>query len=713
MTDRDLIARWHSELYSAADRSEWLTLFAIRRTDGNSQTRWAPTTDIDMFVDQAHELTDDGYCVWHGVATRKQRGADRTRGTAKECSAIPGLWVDIDIDGPNHAADNLAPDIDTALDVVARYPHAPTYTIHTGGGLQAWWLFDHLFDGLYDDNPQRLLDRWRWTWDKIGADAGYQIDNVYDLPRIMRLPGTHNTKQAEPQPVTILDDTGRRYDPDALHYDEPPPPAPTPVSTYSGNETRPGDDYNRTPDAAAAQLEKLGFHTPTLAGDRIDYTRPGKEARHGHSASIYADDGHITIWSDTTAALYDGIDAGDAMFPFELYCRTEHGGDFTAAAAALRSQGYGAQAPQAPWVDLHATTTHQDVVDDDRAIRPVEWQALYGGEHNEEWLIEPIIPAGRSVALVASAKAGKSLLALYLVACVSAGRDPFTGKTTTPRSTVYLDFEMGEYDLLERLEDMGFEPDDLTNLHYYLNPPIPPMDTSQGGQVAAELAERHDADLIVFDTASRIVEGEESSADTWQNLYRCTYLPLKRRGMSIVRLDHLGKDIKKGARGSSAKGDDVDVVWVLDVEGARVTVRRERARISWVQPYVALELRDDPLRYHQKSETAPAGVAAKVTELDEVGAPDDISVTDARKTLKAAGLKGGKQEVLSAAVRYRKHHRVTPPDPKNVGHTAYKKRDPFEGNGTPEKALPDERVTEGHDADEQDISAGQPPQTER
>ena len=100
---------------------------------------------------------------------------------------------------------------------------------------------------------------------------------------------------------------------------------------------------------------------------------------------------------------------------------------------------------------------------------PVDFHALYGRENRAEWFVDDIWPAGRQLHIFAARKTGKSLLMLWIAACLAVGRDPFNGRPIPPVIVVYLDYEMTEDDLLERLEEMGFTADDLTGrLVYYL-----------------------------------------------------------------------------------------------------------------------------------------------------------------------------------------------------------------------------------------------------
>lgn len=59
--------------------------------------------------------------------------------------------------------------------------------------------------------------------------------------------------------------------------------------------------------------------------------------------------------------------------------------------------------------------------------------------------------------------------------------------------------------------------------------------------------------MVVIDTISRAVGGEENDNDTWLNFYQYTGLRLKQAKVSVIRLDHTGKDLTEGERGGSAK----------------------------------------------------------------------------------------------------------------------------------------------------------------
>ncbi len=194
----------------------------------------------------------------------------------------------------------------------------------------------------------------------------------------------------------------------------------------------------------------------------------------------------------------------------------------------------------------------------------VDWPKLWQEEFTRSYLFESCIVKGRTHSLVARQKVGKSLFALWIATQVSADPD---------KLVIYMDNEMGLSDLKERLTSFGLEGRVFDNLKYYIWPDLQPLEESEGAsQLEALIREnllesgcKHP--VVIIDTVSRVTTGEENSADTFRRLYQNTGLMLKRLGATVIRLDHQGKRAGKGARGSSGKGDDVDVAWQLSKKG--------------------------------------------------------------------------------------------------------------------------------------------------
>jgi hypothetical protein len=225
---------------------------------------------------------------------------------------------------------------------------------------------------------------------------------------------------------------------------------------------------------------------------------------------------------------------------------------------------------------------------------------------------------------------------------------------------LYLDMEMTTGDLSERLEDMGYSRDiDLTHLHYYLLPNLPPLDTAEGGAAVRDLAREHNAQLVIIDTTSRVISGGENDSDTLRALYTHTGLGLKADGRTVWRLDHAGKDRERGQRGTSAKNDDVDLVWELTaMDGQSVRLRATHRRQSWVDEHVDLVRLEEPLRHERAQVSYPPGTEEMARHLDRLGAAVTVSNRQARDLLREHGIKA-RGVTLTAAIRYRREMAVT------------------------------------------------------
>jgi hypothetical protein len=295
--------------------------------------------------------------------------------------------------------------------------------------------------------------------------------------------------------------------------------------------------------------------------------------------------------------------------------------------------------------------------DGDLRAMLIDWPAFWAHDHADaEWLAEPLLPAKRSVALFAPGGTGKSLLALWLAAHLAAGRDPFTGRTQPPIDVLYLDYEMTEADLSERLEQMGFGPDhDLTHLHYALLPSLPGLDQPDGGRAVVRLAQIVDARLVIVDTFGRAVHGDENDADTVRAWYRWTGLHLKAEGRAFCRVDHAGKDLAKGQRGTSAKNDDVDVVWQMTTRDGGFKMAAKKRRMGWVPLEVDITFTEEPTLTFTLAagETWPVGTKEAAAALDELDVAVDGSTRTAAHALREAG-RGVRMSIVRAAQKYRR-----------------------------------------------------------
>jgi RecA-family ATPase len=194
----------------------------------------------------------------------------------------------------------------------------------------------------------------------------------------------------------------------------------------------------------------------------------------------------------------------------------------------------------------------------------VSWPAAYADATDDRnWIIDGMVRHGDNVAVAGPPGSGKSLFFLEAAARLATGTPMVGDAAPDPMNVLYLDHENNGDDIAFRLQDMGLHAEQLEKLRYASFPSLDPFDTKQGGHHLYQLAHAVDAEVLIIDTISRFVDGDENAADTWQNLYRHAIAPLKAVGRTVIRLDHTGRDESKDARGSSAKRDDPDAVWMF------------------------------------------------------------------------------------------------------------------------------------------------------
>jgi hypothetical protein len=206
---------------------------------------------------------------------------------------------------------------------------------------------------------------------------------------------------------------------------------------------------------------------------------------------------------------------------------------------------------------------------------------------------------------------------------------------------------------------MGYGPDDLGNLVVLSFPTMSALDTANGAAELLAAAAAYGCEVVVIDTVSRAIRGEENENDTWLNFYRHTGLAIKQAGLALIRLDHTGKDETKGQRGGSAKSGDVDAVWRLSrVTETTFRLDCEAARLPITEKTMVIHRETSPrLRHRVDAAGAVAAWGAKVEALvdllDANGVPDGASERAVRAWKNERGLKAS-NEVIAEVVKVRK-----------------------------------------------------------
>ena len=206
----------------SSDMAAFLSAFCDEVPNGLHMLLWTLPdrishwcTTVAEVKSTATKLANKGHDVYVGVGFAPRNFGKMKRCPANQIAGIAGLWVDVDYQSTIHTKKNLPPDEQTAMDLIESMGLSPTLVVHSGNGLQAYWLFNELW--IFDSDEEReeaasMSRRWNATLRARARMHGWDVDSTFDLSRILRLPGTYNHKSDPPKPVRLLglyDD--RRY----------------------------------------------------------------------------------------------------------------------------------------------------------------------------------------------------------------------------------------------------------------------------------------------------------------------------------------------------------------------------------------------------------------------------------------------------------------------------------------------------------------------
>jgi hypothetical protein len=168
---------------------------------------------------KAAEMTEElsrKHDVYYGIGLRREALPLGKRGDYKDVAAIPGFWMDLDIQGENHKSTALPGSDSEVMDFLYSLPWLPSVVVSTGGGMHVYYLFKELWIFETDEERNKAQELSRRFQAYVIAKAeqrGWKLDNTSDLARVLRVPGTWNRKHAPAAIKIITDSPDRRYSP--------------------------------------------------------------------------------------------------------------------------------------------------------------------------------------------------------------------------------------------------------------------------------------------------------------------------------------------------------------------------------------------------------------------------------------------------------------------------------------------------------------------
>lgn len=196
--------RFFERMFDSADPDHLIAISAFG--NGASQHRFIASREFDVGANWVLEQSAGGANVYARLSTIKKLPSAGKRGDDSYTATVPGVWLDVDVGKPGHPTE-----LSTAFQLIRELvPFWPTLIVCSGGGLHPYWLFNKPME---PDEARPLIERWGQSMTARFAYYGFNLDQVFDLPRLMRVPGSHNHKAEVNKPSFIIGDYGHRYNP--------------------------------------------------------------------------------------------------------------------------------------------------------------------------------------------------------------------------------------------------------------------------------------------------------------------------------------------------------------------------------------------------------------------------------------------------------------------------------------------------------------------
>ena len=624
----------------------------------------ADLTEPNSLVDAAArclKLSAEGMNVY--VATSVMGVAAGRR--EAEATYTPALIAEFDrvtsSDNKENAWETLQ-EVENFLDGL-RVP--ASMIVESGNGWHAYWLLDEPldwteFDALGDRTiAKRTLARFL-GW--LKSEAPHDMDSVADGARVFRVPGTVNRKYGEAKPVAI-----EKLEP-AVRYsakeiaDEIIPVDVAVTHSFSGSavDIQLSDIEEWMNDSVSVQTAR-GAEILTEALGRMR-AHSDRHPSMRDAVSYLVQDAHrrdvnmpqaLQAMSDR----FDEIKPEDQQVPPKR--RNNAGnviaGEFMDTAkwvVSLRVAEHKARiaelaATSAAVVEMIPVDetlgdtppfadTRMAAATPAEPLQLVDWKQVAEGGKVVGWVVPNVIERGRMTTIQAQAGSGKSLISYGLVLDYAQGRNVLGGDHPTgePMNVLYIDYEMSDYDLNNRTESFGYDTakmgEEVPTLKYALYPQLAPLNTREGGEQLVEACRKWEIDLLVIDTMTRAISGGGENEDQpWRDAFRYAWTPIKALGITILRLDHLGKDTSAGGRGSSAKRDEADMIWTVTQVSStefRFKIDKKRTPVEHEQFSVKLDTQGARLSFTSSvgDITMTRADFDIVRELDAANVPEDM-----------------------------------------------------------------------------------------
>jgi hypothetical protein len=494
---------------------------------------------IETFLNECDRVNRG---VFFCVSALVPNAARRCKETVAE---LPGLHADLDFDKIDAAPEEIR----QALRQVAL---PPSKVVSSGNGVHVYWHFREALAATAENVKQTEM-LLRKLADHLAGDPA-----VCEVARLMRLPGSHNTKAGTWVQVEVIDERPARYDPVELEewLDEAAPILRRKASAKSngGDESNPFQNFRRNEDDkppidVEQRLADMTFHG---TGD----------------AAI-----HVTQLECSAALLNRGVPIDEVI---EILLEA------TRRAAGEEGTRWNWDQEEKDIRDMCVTwlEKHPEVVEKAESIGNTEGADPLAGFHfdgigsiePEPRLIDDLLSASGLTLIGGQSGAGKTFIAIMMVVCL-AEKKSFFGREVRERvGSLYIAGE-GQGAIAARLasakDAIGLEPDRQLPIAWLDTPP--PLNVAQKVEafvaklrtLDAKFKREHGVRLgaVILDTASACFDLKDEN-DNAEVTRICKIMQRVGAGFGgvVVPVHHYGKVLEAGPRGASAWRGNTEII---------------------------------------------------------------------------------------------------------------------------------------------------------
>lgn len=178
-----------------------------------SRNEHIPVRELDRAAEQIVKYGMSAN-TYYGLALRCAGLPETVRGSVDEIKTVVCMYADIDVRGPEHVKDDLPETREDAVGFVNALAMKPSILVNSGNGIHALWLLDEPFVIHNEEERQYIRDISAGFGIYViqqGIKKGWKLDNVQDIPRMLRAPGSLNFKSDPPKPCEVYSAEEIRY----------------------------------------------------------------------------------------------------------------------------------------------------------------------------------------------------------------------------------------------------------------------------------------------------------------------------------------------------------------------------------------------------------------------------------------------------------------------------------------------------------------------